>query len=248
MGKRGFYNFGSPKNLAPLVDRIAAIKHVLISSYEAGKGLPNQVIGNEREIFVKNYLNSAYPKPFRFSTGCIMDQAGNVSGQLDIIAEKMHSISFPVQPDSVERLCLAEFVTAVISVKSNLSAQWKEVVRELNKLDLLEAKESGTFIVNADNGKMNYFVVSYSGGLSVENLRGKLSSMGEDSSLQALVVLDSGLCAFKTCSNNKTDWYVAQSESAFLYFVCELHNTISKTFSVGSNMWDYACDFSDYEK
>ena len=121
MGKT--IQLGMPKKIEPLFTRVSAVKDGLLAAHRAGNGSPNEVIGNEREVFIRNYLEAAYPKPFRFAGGFVTDSEGRKSGQLDIIVEKLHSISFPAQAGSSERLYLAEMVSAAISVKSNLSAQ-----------------------------------------------------------------------------------------------------------------------------
>jgi hypothetical protein len=51
-------------------------------------------------------------------------------------------------------------VSAAISVKSNLSAQWKQVISEIDKLDPVKSDPSGFFQVNARSGSVPFFVVS----------------------------------------------------------------------------------------
>lgn len=232
---------GSPKELEPIFSRILGVRDGILASYRAGRGSPNEVIGNEREIFIRNYLESAYPKPFRFSSGFITDKSGNISGQLDIIIEKLLSTSFPAQPGSSERLFLAEMVSAVISVKSNLFAQWTQIERELEKLTPVNSEPSGFFQVNSRSGSLPFFIVSYSGAKSMDSLAQKLSALPTDSCLQAVVVLDADIFAVQTAPGK---WVYNNSNSAFFYFICQLHEEITRNFSVGESIFEYACDIT----
>jgi hypothetical protein len=228
----------SPKLLEPLNARVCGIRDSLVAAYKAGQGSPNEVIGNERELFLRKYLEAAYPKPFRFASGFVMDKHGNMSGQLDIIAEKLHSISFPATAASDERLYLAEMVSAVISVKSNLFAQWNQIGSEIDQLTPVQSQPSGTFQVNVRKGNIPFFVVAYSGGKDLKTLNEKLKALPVDNCFQALLVLDSNLFAVQTAPG---EWATHNDESSFLYFVCELHHEITRNFAVGENIWEYAC-------
>jgi hypothetical protein len=228
-----------PKNLEPLVSRVLGVRDGLLAAHRAGKGSPNEVIGNEREIFLRTYLEAAYPKPFRFSSGFIMDKVGHASGQLDIIAEKLHSISFPATSNSAERLCLAEMVSAVISVKSNLFAQWNQIQSEIAKLDPIDARPGGTFLVNVREGKVPFFVVAYSGAKSLETLEQKLDALPAGTCLEAVLVIDSNLLAIQTKPGK---WVYNDTESSFFYFVAQLHSELTRNFTVGESIWEYACD------
>lgn len=228
-----------PKRMEPLFTRTAGIKDSLIAAHKAGRGSPNEVIGNEREIFLRKYLEAAYPKPYRFSSGFIMDKQGNKSGQLDIVVEKFSSISFPISTSSEERLFLAEMVSSVISVKSNLFAQWAQIESELKQLEPVEQKTSGTFSVNKRDGNIPFFVVSYSGAKDMETLFSKLEALPSCSFLRALLVLDTNILAIQT---KPGQWVYNNDESSFLYFISELHTEITRNFIVGENIWEYACN------
>lgn len=231
-----------PKKIEPLFTRVSAVKEGLLAAHKAGRGSPNEVIGNEREVFLRNYLEAAYPKPFRFAGGFITDQAGRTSGQLDIIVEKLHSISFPAQAGSQERLYLAEMVSAVISVKSNLFSQWSQVVAEVEKLNPIYSNPTGTFRVNTKDGQVPFFVVSYGGAKTIDKLADKLNGLPENSCLKAIVVLDSDLFAVQTAPN---DWGYHEGASSFFYFISKLHDEMTRGFTVAEPIWKYACEILD---
>lgn len=233
---------GMPKNLEPLSTRVQGIREGLLAAHKAGKGSPNEVIGTEREIFLRKYLEAAYPKPFRFASGFILDKQGNKSGQLDIITEKLNSISFPANSSSDERLYLAEMVSAVISVKSNLFSQWGQIEAEIKKLAPVQSAPTGSFQVNVREGNVPLFIVSYSGAKSIEKLSEKLSALPNDSCLQAVIVLDSNLFAVQTAPGK---WVFNEDDSSFLYFICQLHDEITRNFAVGESTWEYACALTE---
>jgi hypothetical protein len=231
-----------PRKIEPLFTRVSAVKDGLLAAHRAGSGSPNEVIGNEREVFIRNYLEAAYPKPFRFAGGFVIDSEGRKSGQLDIIVEKLHSISFPAQAGSSERLYLAEMVSAAISVKSNLSAQWKQVISDIDKLDPVKSDPTGFFQVNTHSGSVPLFVISYSGAQTLESLGEKLDALPQNSCLKAVAVLDSDIFAVQTSPNS---WVYNQDESSFFYFIAQLHDEITRNFTVAESIWKYACEITD---
>ena len=231
-----------PKKIEPLFSRVQGVRDGLLAAHKAGKGSPNEVVGNEREVFLRTYLEAAYPKPFRFSSGFIVDKMGKTSGQLDIIAEKIHSISFPAQSSSNERLHLAEMVSAVISVKSNLFAQWNQVEKEVEKLNPVKSESSGFFQVNKRNGHVPLFIASYSGAKSIENLTEKMNALPSNSCLKAVLVIDSNLLAIQYSENT---WVYNDTDSSFFYFISHLHDEITRNFTVGESIWNYACEITD---
>lgn len=59
MGKT--IQLGMPRKIEPLFTRVSAAKDGLLAAHKAESGSPNEVIGNEREVFIRNYLEAAYP-------------------------------------------------------------------------------------------------------------------------------------------------------------------------------------------
>lgn len=169
---------------------------------------------------------------------------GRKSGQLDIVAEKLHSISFPAQSDSDERLYLAEMVSVVISVKSNLFSQWSQIEKEVRQLNPIQSETTGFFNVNDFGGHIPFFIASYSGATSLAKLREKIESLPQNSCLEAVIVLDTKLLALQVKPN---EWYYSDDTSSFFYFICQLHGKLACNLTVGENIWDYACESTDVE-
>ncbi len=116
-----------------LKSRIEGMFNSLITSFEAGSELSSATKGTERELFVSTFLSQIFPPHYRFSSGDITGQPNRRSGQIDIVLEFPQGFSIPFHP-SGPRLFFAEGVAAAIEVKSDLVAQWDEVVSTGNKL------------------------------------------------------------------------------------------------------------------
>ena len=93
-----------------LQQRMAGIQLALMAQHQGGTGLPNATIGDEREVFLREFLRRVFPSNRRFSTGVITDTESQLSGQVDIAVEFGFVPSFPM-PVTEERLLLAESVS-----------------------------------------------------------------------------------------------------------------------------------------
>lgn len=173
-----------------------------------------------------------------------MDKQGNKSGQLDIIVEKLHSISFPANSQSNERLYLAEMVSAVISVKSTLSSQWGQVVAEAEKLGFVQSSPTAGFSVNARKGNVPLFVVAYGGAWTDETFSKKLQELPKNTCIEGICVLDTEFFAVQTRPGS---WVCQRGPSSFLYFMSQLHLEMTRNFAVGENIWSYVCEVTKRE-
>jgi hypothetical protein len=131
--------------------RLKGIHHVLSSAFEAGGLLSSASKGYERETFIALFLSEILPPIYRFGTGDITDALANhdssrTSGQIDIVIEMPWAPSFPLPTGGGIRLYPAEAVGTAIEVKSNIAAQWCEVVKKARKLDPLRQQLGGASI------------------------------------------------------------------------------------------------------
>src|SRR5690242_12312013 len=91
--------------------------------------------GEERASFIDSFLANVLPPIYRFGSGDCTDTSGHRSGQLDVVVEYPFAPSPPsVAGSSPTRLYLAESVAAVIEVKSNIAAQWRQAAETAAKL------------------------------------------------------------------------------------------------------------------
>jgi hypothetical protein len=180
--------------------RLKAIQQSLLAHYLGGSGLPNALIGGEREHLVNDYLSQLLPPIYRFGRGAVTDAAGEISGQLDVVMELPLGSNFPM-PAGTERLYLAESVAAVIEVKSNLSSQWSEVQDTIRKVKVLrrDIRQSSAILLESSpapiieaSPMIPCYAVGYHGHKSLESLQDRLSATPIESQPDGVLVLESG--------------------------------------------------------
>ena len=182
-----------------LEQRLEGLRQILMAHHAAGAMLPNATKGGEREALLREFLKKVFPPPIRFGSGAVIDQSKNISGQIDLVAEFPFFPSFPT-PGTAERLYLAESVSFVIEVKSNLAAQWGQVEHSAKVFLPLRRTwrghldfDSGTLSVsNHSTSRIPFVVVGYSGYGSIEALENKLIETPEARRPDAALVLESG--------------------------------------------------------
>ncbi len=176
-----------------LKQRLTAVQAVLMAHYAGSVSLPSAVAGTERETFVREYLEKVFPSHRRFSTGAITDQAGNLSGQVDVAVEFGMSPSFPLSNAS-QRLLLAESVAVVIEVKSNLSSQWEQVRSTTKAVKRLERQLNAIQIVGRSepHPSIPVIAVGYTGHSTIQGLEERLNSTLEEERPDGALVIDSG--------------------------------------------------------
>jgi len=130
--------------------RIKGLIEILNNSYEAGNHLSSATKGNERELFIGEFLSKVYPPYIRFGTGDITDINNQLSGQVDIVVESPFLFSFPIHANG-PRLYLAEGVAAALEVKSDITGQWGEVIATTSKIKKLRRRYSKKYFEDFGN-------------------------------------------------------------------------------------------------
>lgn len=172
-----------------LSERLTGIGYCLMGAHQAGRHLSSATKGTEREAFIRLFLEEVFTPSFRFGHGDITDSVGQISGQCDIVVEYPFVPSVPV-PGGGARLYLAEGVAAVIEVKSNLLAQWDEVVATAKKIKELTRNINPLVTVGvAETSKIPVFAVGYTGWKTMESIAGKL----DGSEVDGAFIIDSAL-------------------------------------------------------
>lgn len=179
-----------------LVQRLAAIQQALMAQHAAGRGMPNAAAGDEREAFLREFLQKVFPAHRRFSTGAITDSVGTISGQVDIAVEYGTVPSFPM-PTTHQRLLLAESVALTIEVKSNLVAQWDQVRATTARIKTIRRNLNPIIrIGNADPPVIiPCIAVGYTGYATVQGIEERLASTPEAERPDAALVIESGCFA-----------------------------------------------------
>lgn len=172
--------------------RLAGIMTVLKGIHQSGVGMSSATKGQEREAFTRDFLSEVLPPPFRFGTGEITDQSGALSGQVDVVVEYPALPSLPPSSAQGPRLYLAEGVAAVIEVKSDIAAQWDQVLAKADKVAALNRKIKTALRVGGNPGpKIPFFAVGYVGWKTSRVLKKHLA----EGLVDGLLVLDPGLFA-----------------------------------------------------
>lgn len=206
-----------------LLGRLEAIQAILVLHHKGGKGLPNSVIGSERELFVQEFLMKVMPPFLRFGRGCITDLEEHATGQLDLVIEFPIGPSFPM-PSTVDRLYVAESVAAVLEVKSDLVSQWgdveetikkvKPIHRNLNQPSAYGPATSAGPVFPVDDKRIYTYAIGYNGHKSAASLKERLDATEERARPDGALVVSPG--AFVGQSGT------AEGPSALFAFIAEL--------------------------
>jgi hypothetical protein len=176
-----------------IYQRLQGVQDILKGVHRGGVGLSSATIGHERAAFIDSYLSMIFPTPFRFGTGDATDSEGRRSGQLDVVVE------FPFAPSlhlggGNPRLYLAEGIAAVIEVKSNLAAQWKQALKTAGQLAPLQRKFDLREIITVEGVRgpepaIPLFLVGYTGWDTIKTVRERAGRDG----VWGILIIDPGL-------------------------------------------------------
>lgn len=179
-----------------LLARLGGIQAALMAHHQGGAGLPNAMIGNEREVFISEFLQKVFPPHHRFSTGAVTDARGRISGQTDIAVEYGFLPSFPMPGGGQQRLLLAESIAVTIEVKSNLSVQWNEVkntVRQLRAIERNFGSSVGFNVSAMPTPRIPCIAVGYTGYATLDGITERLSTTPEDERPDGVLCIESGM-------------------------------------------------------
>jgi hypothetical protein len=170
------------------MERLEGIHKSLITKGLADGMLPSASRGDEREIFIREFLGKVFPQHFRFGRGSITDSTGECSGQIDIVMEFPFFASFPVPPGDV-RLYIAEGVVAAIEVKSNLVSQWSEIESTTEKVKKLTRKIIAGISRGGQSPQVPVFAVGYTGYKSITAAERRLENTKANARPDGILVL-----------------------------------------------------------
>lgn len=204
-----------------------------MATYDGGKGLPNNVIGAEREAFVAGLLSQVFPPTLRFVGGAVIDSVtGSRSGEIDVAVLPPTAPSFPMPAAGDKRLIFAENAAAVIEVKSNLSTQWSQVrsttkqVRELKK-HVRDLDDAGKCVVT----NIPVYAVGYYGWKNVWKLKEKWEETPEDERPDAALMIYNPAFVSQNLQ--------AEKDSALVAFIAHLEKTIRAHSEIQTDIMRY---------
>lgn len=191
-----------------LASRLDAVRKALMAHHQGGSGLPNDMIGEERQYLIDSFLSEVFPSLYRFGSGAILDSQGITTGALDIVIELPFAPNFPM-PNGNQRLYLSESVAAVLEVKSDLHKQWdqakattqkvKALKRSVRQTSGLLMQSSPDPIPKIDAGsRLPCYVIAYTGHKDAQSLETLLGNTDTDSRPDGVLVIESGAFAGHT--------------------------------------------------
>ena len=199
-----------------VIDRLKGIHSMLKAVHQSSSGLSTATIGQERAVFIDEFLSGVLPAPFRFGTGDATDRSGKRSGQLDVVVENPFCPSLPIVGGGQIRLYLSEAVAAVIEVKSNIEKQWPQVLETASKLEPLRRELRGhSYVGRKPTERIPFFAVGYEGWKKTDTLKAKLA----EGTIDGILVIDPGVFV----SNCHFGDILSSGEAALWGFISCLH-------------------------
>jgi len=173
--------------------RLGGIRKQLMASYEASAPMSAATKGRERETFVDGFLKDVFPPIYRFGSGDVVDLEGNQSGQIDVVVEFPLGPSLPAVGSPHHRLYLAETVAATLEIKSDIQAQWKEVIHTANSLSKIKrSSPSGLIIGSRPSPRIPFIAIGFKGWSRADIVRQKLV---DNSAIDAILIVEHGIFA-----------------------------------------------------
>jgi len=195
---------------------------VLLAEYSRSRGQKSSVnIGENREVFISEFLSKVLPPRLKVTKGEIWDSSGNKTGQLDLIIIRDDGPSLTYGKNNVY---LAEGVFGVIEVKSVLDRnKLKEAGDTLVKVNQLRPDKGATVFVGSLLDRPLRCVFAYEGA-SWQVLIDEITRNGWTDLFDLIVILSKGVLVRKgrllECVNNK-DFFMVDNKAAglgILYF------------------------------
>lgn len=232
-----------------LFDYFEKTADILLAKYERSS-LQNasKNLGDNREIFCRNFLERVLPPRLKVASGEVWDSFGNKSGEEDIIIlrEDVATLEF-----ETEHAYLVEGVLAVIEIKSNLQKdKLIEAANNLEKIKNLKIQSSASMSYGNPKLEPLRIIFSYKGA-DLNTLKQEIIDKKLEGLFDLICVLERGIIVKK---GNLLNWSNGDtlgisngkaSPLAFLYYYLITYgsNLISKSMNLSPyfepfNLWD----------
>lgn len=233
-----------------LVDRLEALRQVMIDSGRASGRMASATKGSERENFIREFLEKVFPPTYRFGTGDVIGARTtdlgvveyNNTGQLDIVVELPFYPSLSLPGSGNTRLYLAEGVATVIEVKSDVKSQWNEVLRTADRVATVRRDPEDVFMTMgcADIEEIQFFVVGYNGWKRAETIENKIRGLP----IAGVLVIDPGIYVGVV---GDRDGYKARGAAALWCFIAALVDAMSTIGSAKPQLANYLLTYDRAE-
>ena len=161
-------------------------RKILLNKFElASIARHKTVLGNAREIFVREFLEKILPTDIEYKTGQIVNITRNLSNQCDIILQKKNSPCLNLADNS--QISFYEYVLSILEIKSSLNENAISDAKKHTERLLKLGEENQTKMraskiyrnIEVGGGKnysikgIPYFIIAYR-GMNISTLEEKL--------------------------------------------------------------------------
>lgn len=134
---------------------------ILESEYNRSSGFDHSgTAGGAREYFVEKFLGEIYPEKFVFGDGEIIDSAGRVSNQADVV---IYDEQLPVLEYGSSKQFLSGGVMSHIEVKTDLSSQLDNALSKVDSVKRLDRDVSAVMSIGQVPENIFSCVFAYEG-------------------------------------------------------------------------------------
>jgi hypothetical protein len=193
--------------------------------------------GQDREFFIREFLERFFPRKYIVGSGKILDVKGNTSQQADII---IYNESMPVFDYGSTKYFLHDGVLAHIEVKSFLNSSTLkkalDVTKSIKKLNKRESiasySDSGSLGFKKSTGEIFSCLFAYEGLLKGQTFKSKVLKYYEDESsinnyVDMICVLDRYSSFIMEVDQKSEDlFFLETGEDGLMYFFLFLFEAI----------------------
>lgn len=209
------------------------------------------LIGQNREIFIKNFIEKSFPKKFVIGTGEILDSANNLSRQADIV---IYDEFMPTFDYGASNHFLSNGVLSHVEVKSNLTSDELK-----NALDVTKSIKSLNRDIDAHAHfgdlpkKITSFLFAYD-GVSKQTFKRRFreyyqSESDVDNFVDAVCVLNKYVMIKDPGEKDKRTkpLFLETKEDSLMVFFARLFDSMQKTWTGIPNFYKYLGDLKFQE-
>ncbi len=214
-----------------------------LSSNVKHKGL----IGQNREVFIQNFIKKSFPKKFVIGNGEIIDSSDKLSKQADIV---IYDEFMPTFDYGSSKHFLSGGVLGHIEVKSNLdSDKLKEALEVTKSVKEINRDIDATMHFGDLPKKINSFIFAYH-GLSKENFKKKIiefykNEKNMDNVVDAVCVLNKYVMVKIYNKDKKIDLgFFDTQEDSLMAFFGRLFDAMHKNWAGIPNIYKYLGDLN----
>lgn len=216
---------------------------VLNSEFKRSSGIDNTSLkGQDREIFIKNFLTKSFPKKFVIETGEIIDSSNNKSKQADIV---IYDEFMPIFDYGSSKHFVSGGVLSHIEIKSNLnSTELTKALDVTKSIKKLNRDIDSTMIIGNLPKTMPSFLFAYD-GVEKETFKRHINEFYKeekdiDNIIDGVCVLNKYVMLKSMTTEGKIVcvFYDTKEDSLMTFFI-RLFDAIYKNWQGRPNLYKY---------